>query len=200
MHAYAQLEIVLEMAHPVERGLSPLGGPLSRLLASLGNNHPMAGLMIFRLGDVMSLVAPNADLDYATRDSFTDTAISKFNGQPLEKPLEPWLDGGLEGDALVLDDVAPDGDDTVRGEVQESNLGGFKGLLGDRHLVCPSGRPRINLDCPGIFRHATVIVVARLPAQGASVCLRMPRPGFGSTTGKNGGRGLATSAWCTTPS
>ncbi|KAG0411804.1 hypothetical protein HPB47_011060 [Ixodes persulcatus] len=106
------LEIVLEMAHPVERGLSPLGGPLSRLLASLGNNHPMAGLMIFRLGDVMSLVAPNADLDYATRDSFTDTAISKFNGQPLEKPLEPWLDGGLEGDALVLDDVAPDGDDT----------------------------------------------------------------------------------------
>uniref|UniRef100_A0A6B0VHH0 Putative translation initiation factor if-2 n=2 Tax=Ixodes ricinus TaxID=34613 RepID=A0A6B0VHH0_IXORI len=107
-----ELEIVLEMAHPVERGLSPLGGPLSRLLASLGNNHPMAGLMIFRLGDVMSLVAPNADLDYATRDSFTDTAISKFNGQPLEKPLEPWLDGGLEGDALVLDDVAPDGDDT----------------------------------------------------------------------------------------
>lgn len=109
-----ELEMVLEMAHPVDPSMSSHGNcsPLSRLLASLGNSHPMVGLMIFRLGDVVSLSAPNADLDFATRDSFTDTAISKFNGQPLEKPLEPWLDGGLDGDGVTLDDVVPDGDDT----------------------------------------------------------------------------------------
>lgn len=108
-----ELEIVLETAHPVERELSAEQcSSLSRLLSSLGNSHSMVGLMIFRLGDVVYMCASNADLDFAARDTFTDGAISgKLNGQLLERPLEPWLDGASDGDALTTLDEPSDGDD-----------------------------------------------------------------------------------------
>lgn len=107
-----ELEIVLETAHPVEPGAQSEPSSLSRLLTSLGRDQRLVQLMIFRLPDVVSLCAPNADLDYATRDSFTDTAISsKFNGQLGERPLEPWMDGG-SADIGGLDDPPLDGEDT----------------------------------------------------------------------------------------
>ncbi|XP_064460351.1 ataxin-2-like protein isoform X4 [Ornithodoros turicata] len=110
-----ELEIVLEMAHPIDRSLAGLGSSITTLLSSLNNSHTIVGLMIFRLHDVVTLSAVNTDLDFAIRDSFTDTAISKFNGQAVEKPLEPWLDGGMDGDGLpVLDDGA-EGDETQNG-------------------------------------------------------------------------------------
>lgn len=108
-----ELEIVLEMAHLVDRGLVGVSSSITTLLASLNNSHSIVGLMIFRLPDVVTLSAVNADLDFAIRDTFTDTAISKFNGQSTEKPLEPWLDGGVDGDGLPSLDDGTDGDETV---------------------------------------------------------------------------------------
>ncbi|KAL3185926.1 hypothetical protein MRX96_028797 [Rhipicephalus microplus] len=107
-----ELEVVLETAHPVEPGAQSEPSSLSRLLTSLGRDQRLVQLMIFRLPDVVSLCAPNADLDYATRDSFTDTAISKFNGQLGERPLEPWMDGGIADGIGGLDDPPLDGEDT----------------------------------------------------------------------------------------
>lgn len=116
-----QLEIVLETCHPVEPGAQGEPSSLSRLLASLGGGgrgergepQQLMELMIFRLVDVVALCAPNADLDFATRDAFaTDAAISKFNGQLAERTLEPWMDGGT---ADGLDEPPLDGGEDTNG-------------------------------------------------------------------------------------
>lgn len=72
-------------------------------------------VLIFKPCDVVFLKAKDADLDYATKDTFqTDTAISKCNGSRFdEKELEPWqFDGdsnSMNGDvdiSLELDNNA----------------------------------------------------------------------------------------------
>lgn len=72
-------------------------------------------VLIFKSSDVVFIKAKDADLDYATKDTFqTDTAISKCNGGRYEeKELEPWqFDGdnsSVNGDvdiSLELDNNA----------------------------------------------------------------------------------------------
>lgn len=76
---------------------------------------PIYDVLIFKPCDVVFLKAKDADLDYATKDTFqTDTAISKCNGSRFdEKELEPWqFDGesnSINGDvdiSLELDNNA----------------------------------------------------------------------------------------------
>lgn len=64
-------------------------------------------VLIFKASDVVFIKAKDADLDYATKDTFqTDTAISRCNGSNLEeKELEPWQfdgdSGSINGDVDI---------------------------------------------------------------------------------------------------
>ena len=77
-----KMDIVLEMAHKVD---------------DTGNNNiPSRELVqekiIFNCGDILMVTAVDVDLDFAVKDTFTDTAISKQNGV-VEKELReltPW--------------------------------------------------------------------------------------------------------------
>ncbi|XP_055953303.1 ataxin-2-like protein isoform X1 [Argiope bruennichi] len=104
-----QFELVLEMAHKVRgSSITPQGvGPsLSNLLTSFPFEGGVSEKLIFCLQDIVVLTASNVDVDFAVRDTFTDTAISRFNGQVLEKELEPW-----EGLTSDTEDTALGGDE-----------------------------------------------------------------------------------------
>lgn len=105
-----QLDLVLEMTHKVDQNVAPIKGvgpAVSNLLVSFPFEGGINEKLIFRFKDVVMLEATNVDLDYAIKDSFTDTAISKFNGQITEKQLEPWegpFDDVDSCSSLIVDD------------------------------------------------------------------------------------------------
>ncbi|XP_064647197.1 ataxin-2-like protein isoform X3 [Lineus longissimus] len=114
-----KMEIVLEMAHKCDEGQS-IGPTKDRLLEKI----------IFSHTDVVTITTLNVDLDYANRDNFTDSGISKFNGQVTAKELQPWecdhdMDevGGLE--SMTMDSSSPNGwdpQDMFRTNAEQFNV------------------------------------------------------------------------------
>lgn len=96
----SQFEVVLEMATKVEKSTGS---------TTTVNAETFSEKMIFKPCDIISMVARNVDLDYATRDTFqTDTAISRFNGQARseERELEPWdAPTGINGEDAALEQL-----------------------------------------------------------------------------------------------
>ncbi|XP_055715317.1 ataxin-2 homolog isoform X1 [Phlebotomus papatasi] len=94
-----QFEVVLEMAHRVE---AP-----EKEEANF-NASTVVDTLIFKPTDIVSILAKDVDLDYATRDYFqTDSAISsRCNGSSRgeDKELEPWdpTSGTVNGEMEFL--------------------------------------------------------------------------------------------------
>ncbi|XP_077481522.1 ataxin-2-like protein isoform X1 [Stigmatopora argus] len=61
--------------------------------------------MIFSPSDLVTMTCKDVDLNYATRDTFTDTAISstRVNGEHKEKVLQRWEGGDTNGESYNLD-------------------------------------------------------------------------------------------------
>ncbi|XP_030631267.1 ataxin-2-like protein [Chanos chanos] len=61
--------------------------------------------MIFSPTDLVTMTCRDVDLNYATRDSFTDTAISsaRTNGEHKEKVLQRWDGGDSNGESYDLE-------------------------------------------------------------------------------------------------
>uniref|UniRef100_A0A669EUT6 Ataxin-2-like protein n=1 Tax=Oreochromis niloticus TaxID=8128 RepID=A0A669EUT6_ORENI len=61
--------------------------------------------MIFSPSDLVTMICRDVDLNYATRDTFTDTAISssRINGEHKEKVLQRWDGGDSNGESYDLE-------------------------------------------------------------------------------------------------
>lgn len=61
--------------------------------------------MIFGPSDLVTMICRDVDLNYATRDTFTDSAIgsSRLNGDHREKVLQRWDGGDSNGENFDLD-------------------------------------------------------------------------------------------------
>lgn len=67
--------------------------------------------MIFSPQDLVTMICKDVDLNYATRDTFTDTAISstRVNGEHKEKVLQRWDGGENNGESYDLENDASNG-------------------------------------------------------------------------------------------
>uniref|UniRef100_A0A3B3R0P6 Ataxin 2-like n=1 Tax=Paramormyrops kingsleyae TaxID=1676925 RepID=A0A3B3R0P6_9TELE len=67
--------------------------------------------MIFSPSDMVTMTCRDVDLSFATRDSFTDTAISasRVNGEHKEKVLQRWEGGDSNGENYDLETDASNG-------------------------------------------------------------------------------------------
>ncbi|XP_068610598.1 ataxin-2-like protein [Brachionichthys hirsutus] len=67
--------------------------------------------MIFSPSDLVTMICRDVDLNYATKDTFTDTAISssRVNGEHKEKVLQRWEGGDSNGESYDLDNDAANG-------------------------------------------------------------------------------------------
>ncbi|XP_062594080.1 ataxin-2-like protein [Saccostrea cucullata] len=90
-----KMDVVLEMAHKHEESSN------NNTNNTTPSKDRLIEKVIFNMSDILSITSVDVDLDYAVKDTFTDSAISKCNSNHSEadlKVLQPW-EGG-EGEEL----------------------------------------------------------------------------------------------------
>ncbi|XP_034415101.1 ataxin-2-like protein isoform X2 [Cyclopterus lumpus] len=77
----------------------------------LPRREDITDTMIFSPSDLVTMICKDVDLNYATRDTFTDTAISstRVNGEHKEKVLQRWEGGDSNGESYDLENDAANG-------------------------------------------------------------------------------------------
>ncbi|XP_035520328.1 ataxin-2-like protein [Morone saxatilis] len=79
--------------------------------SALPRREEITDTMIFSPSDLVTMICRDVDLNYATRDTFTDTAISstRVNGEHKEKVLQRWEGGDSNGESYDLENDASNG-------------------------------------------------------------------------------------------
>ncbi|XP_059180820.1 ataxin-2-like protein isoform X2 [Centropristis striata] len=77
----------------------------------LPRREDITDTMIFSPSDLVTMICRDVDLNYATRDTFTDTAITstRVNGEHKEKVLQRWEGGDSNGESYDLENDASNG-------------------------------------------------------------------------------------------
>ncbi|KAM9426811.1 ataxin-2-like protein isoform 2-T2 [Pholidichthys leucotaenia] len=78
---------------------------------TLPRREDITDTMIFSPSDLVTMTCKDVDLNYATRDTFTDTAITstRINGEHKEKVLQRWEGGDSNGESYDLDSDTSNG-------------------------------------------------------------------------------------------
>ncbi|XP_063749639.1 ataxin-2-like protein isoform X3 [Eleginops maclovinus] len=73
--------------------------------STLPRREDITDTMIFSPSDLVTMICKDVDLNFATRDTFTDTAISstRVNGEHKEKVLQRWEGGDSNGEGFDLE-------------------------------------------------------------------------------------------------
>ncbi|XP_074641772.1 uncharacterized protein LOC141899401 isoform X2 [Tubulanus polymorphus] len=99
----SKMEIVLELAHRLDENNGN----------QLTSKDCLIEKIIFEPSNIVTMAAINVDLDYANRDAFTDTGISKFNGQVAPKELQRWESDNDNADLCGWDEGGANGWDAA---------------------------------------------------------------------------------------
>ncbi|XP_076155244.1 ataxin-2-like protein [Alosa pseudoharengus] len=98
----SRCELAVDAVHRRGEGESPTAPP---------RREEITDTMIFSPNDLVTMTCRDVDLNYATRDTFTDTAISsgRVNGEHKEKVLQRWEGGDSNGESYELETDASNG-------------------------------------------------------------------------------------------
>ncbi|KAJ8245885.1 hypothetical protein GJAV_G00261340 [Gymnothorax javanicus] len=99
----SRCELAVDAVHRRSEEGGPSSGPPRR--------EEITDTMIFSPADLVTMTCRDVDLNYATRDTFTDTAISsaRVNGEHKEKVLQRWEGGDVNGESYDLEADASNG-------------------------------------------------------------------------------------------
>ncbi|KAK5607162.1 hypothetical protein CRENBAI_006439 [Crenichthys baileyi] len=99
----SRCELAVDAVHKHSEEESSTSGPPRR--------EDITDTMIFSPSDLVTMICRDVDLNYATRDTFTDTAISssRINGEHKEKVLQKWEGGDSNGESFDLENDASNG-------------------------------------------------------------------------------------------
>ncbi|KAM4623716.1 ataxin-2-like protein [Polymixia lowei] len=99
----SRCELAVDAVHKHSEGEGPSTVPPRR--------EEITDTMIFSPSDLVTMTCKDVDLNYATRDTFTDTAISstRVNGEHKEKVLQRWEGGDSNGESYDLENDASNG-------------------------------------------------------------------------------------------